>query len=119
MLKAIKFYNVNCLQYFLISFLAMFNEDALFIFSGALFHSLAESLLKLIFAATEFASSFHVLIELGLITLWVSTHTLEAVTRQLTGIQLALSLRFPFFRICITTASFHAFHAMLDYTSKN
>ena len=53
-------------------FLAVNIEAACLTASGAWFQSLAESLLKLIFAATDFASSFHCLIELVLITLSVS-----------------------------------------------
>ena len=40
--------------------------------SGATFQSLAQSLLKLILAAAVFASSFHILIELVLMTLSVT-----------------------------------------------
>ena len=51
----------------MISFLAINNEAADITASGARFQSLAESLLKLNFAATDLESSFHCLIELVLL----------------------------------------------------
>ena len=47
-------------------------EVANLIASGAGFQSLAESLLKLIFAAMDLASSFHCFVELILMTLSVN-----------------------------------------------
>ena len=57
------------LQYNLISFFAVLKDVAFLIASVAVFQILAESLLKLSLAATDLASSFHCLMELGLITL--------------------------------------------------
>ena len=53
------FYSSIEQQCFFISLFAQDRVVAFFIREGALFHSFAVSLLKLIFAAVDFASSFH------------------------------------------------------------
>ena len=61
------------LQYFLISHFAQFKLGVFLIPNGALFHSMAVSLLKLSLAALDLASSFQIFIELALMFLpWSS-----------------------------------------------
>ena len=62
-------YSISDLQYFFISLLAQLREIALVMSVGALFHSLAVSLLKLIFAAEVLASSFQSFLVPGLTVL--------------------------------------------------
>ena len=57
------------LQYSMISFLALLSVSAFFIAIGALFQSLALSLLKLSVAALILALSFQILMEVDLIIL--------------------------------------------------
>ena len=64
-------YNGNSLQNDFISFFAVLSDGAFLMPSGALFQSLAVSLLKLTLAATDLASSFQSLMELGLSSLSV------------------------------------------------
>ena len=65
-------YSSNDLQNFLISLFAKPRVGACLMDSGAIFQSLAQSLLKLILAAPVLASSFQILIELALMTLSVT-----------------------------------------------
>ena len=65
-------YSSNDLQNFLISLFAKPRVGACLMDSGAIFQSLAQSLLKLILAAPVLASSFQILIALVLMTLSVT-----------------------------------------------
>ena len=61
-MRNVSFYSANCLQNFLISCFAPLRQGAFVMFKGALFHSLAISLLKLILADLVLASSFQSLV---------------------------------------------------------
>ena len=65
----VSFYSANCLQNFLISRFAPLRQGAFVMSKGALFHSMAISLLKLILADVVLASSFQSLVVPGLTVL--------------------------------------------------
>ena len=68
-------YSSNVLQYFLISRFALLKVGADFMLIGTVFHSLEMSLLILSLAALDFASFFHIFMEVTLIDLPASSRS--------------------------------------------